>query len=430
MVKWGASSLQKRKGLWMSGNSLVKFLADRLAVVKPSPTLALVQLAKELKAAGRDVIDLSAGEPDFDTPPHVQQAAIAAMARGETRYTAVGGTPALKKAICAKFLQDNALDYTADEVMAGTGNKQLLFNAFLATLNPQDEVIIPAPYWVSYPDMVLLAGGKPVVVPCGQDSNFKLTPDALQAAITPHTKWLILCSPSNPTGSAYSRDELTALADVLRRNDHVMILSDDIYEKLVFDGKSFCNILNVAPDLKDRTMVANGVSKSHAMTGWRLGFAAAPKELIAAMTLIQSQSTSNPSSLSQAAAAAALEGDQSFLPSWVAEFQGRRDVLVAGLNAIDGITCLTPDGAFYVYPNCGGLIGRTTPAGKQLANDQDVAAYLLESAGVVALPGYTCGLSPHLRMSFGNVNQAKLREACEKMSAAVAKLQGSDAVAA
>ena len=309
----------------MPNNPTESFLASRLAAVRPSPTLALVQLAKELKAAGRDVVDLSAGEPDFDTPDHVQQAAIDAMARGETRYTAVAGTPELKKAIRTKFLRDNGLDYTADEVMAATGNKQLLFNAMLATLNAGDEVIIPAPYWVSYPDMVLLAGGKPVVVPCGQDSNFKLTPDALEAAITPRTKWLILCSPSNPTGSAYSKGELTALAEVLRRHPQVLILSDDIYEKLVFDGKSFCNILNVAPDLKDRTMVANGVSKSHAMTGWRLGYAAAPAWLIKAMTLIQSQSTSNPCSISQAAAVAALEGDQSFLPAWVSEYQGRRD---------------------------------------------------------------------------------------------------------
>ncbi|MBU3655139.1 MAG: pyridoxal phosphate-dependent aminotransferase [Alphaproteobacteria bacterium] len=414
----------------MPNNPTESFLASRLAAVRPSPTLALVQLAKELKAAGRDVVDLSAGEPDFDTPDHVQQAAIDAMARGETRYTAVAGTPELKKAIRAKFLRDNGLDYSADEVMAATGNKQLLFNAMMATLNAGDEVVIPAPYWVSYPDMVLLAGGQPVVVPCGQDSNFKLTPDALEAAITPKTKWLILCSPSNPTGSAYSKNELAALADVLRRHPQTLILSDDIYEKLVFDGKSFCNILNVAPDLKDRTMVANGVSKSHAMTGWRLGYAAAPAWLIKAMTLIQSQSTSNPSSISQAAAVAALEGDQSFLPAWVAEYQGRRDVLVAGLNAIDGISCLTPDGAFYVYANCGGLLGRTTPDGRPLNDDKDVAAYLLESAGVVALHGDACGLSPFLRLSFGNVTQDKLREACQRIGAAVAKLQGSDAVAA
>jgi aspartate aminotransferase len=394
-----------------------KFLRRDQAKVKGSPTLNLDAEAKALQAAGHDIINLAVGEPDFDTPKYIRDEGKNAIDSGQTRYTAVGGTPRLKDAICHKFSRDNRLIYTPTEVMAGNGNKQLLFNAFFMTLDPEDEVVIPIPYWVSHPDIVTAVGGKPVFVDC--DSNLRLPPDALEAAITPKTKWVILCSPSNPTGIVYTEDELILLAEVLRRHEDVMILSDDIYEKLVFDGKSFCNILNVAPDLKDRTLIANGVSKSHAMTGWRVGVAAGPTWLIEAMTRIQSQSTSSLCSVSQAAAAAALEGnDQSFLPAWVAEYQKRRDVLVAGLNAIDGISCLTPDGAIYVYANCKGLIGKTPPNGQPLNDDKAVAAHLLRSVGVVALPGYTCGLSPSLRLSFGNVSQDKLQEACERIAAA------------
>jgi aspartate aminotransferase len=404
-------------------------LASRLSAVKPSPTLALTQLARELKAVGRDIIDLSAGEPDFDTPESVKQAAIAAMVRGDTKYTAVDGTPALKAAVQAKFKRDNGLDYALDEIIAATGNKQLLFNAMQATLDAGDEVIIPAPYWVSYPDMALLAGGTPVFVSCREEDGFKLRAEDLAAAITPRSKWLILCSPSNPTGSTYSQAELGMLAVVIRQHPQLLVLSDDIYEKLVFDGQQFGNILNAAPDLQPRTLIANGVSKSHAMTGWRLGYAGGPKTLIRAMALIQSQSTSNPCSISQAAAVEALNGDQGFLTGWIQEYQARRDCLVAGLNRVDGLSCATPTGAFYVYPNCAGLIGRVTADGAVLADDQAVASYLLAEAGVTALHGTACGLSPYLRMSFGNVTQARLTEAADRISAAVAKLRPVSSVA-
>ena len=393
------------------------FIADRLARIKPSPTIAVSTKARELKAAGRDVIGLGAGEPDFDTPENIKQVAIAAIDEGQTKYTAVDGTPELKQAISAKFKRDSGLDYAPDQITVGTGGKQVLYNAMMATLNPGDEVIIPAPYWVSYPDMVLLAEGEPVIVPCGQNSGFKLSAEDLEKAITPKTKWLILNSPSNPTGAAYSREDMKALTEVLKRHPHVWVMTDDMYEKLVYDGFEFCTPAEVEPELLDRTVTINGVSKAYSMTGWRIGFAGGPKELIKAMAKVQSQSTSNPSSVSQAAAVEALNGTQDFISANNELFKTRRDLVVERLNNCPGLHCPKPEGAFYVYPSCAGTIGKTTPDGKVIENDEDFVTYLLETAGVAVVQGAAFGLSPHFRISYATSTEA-LEEACARIQKA------------
>lgn len=401
----------------------MSIVADRLSRIKPSPTIAVTNKAKELKAAGQDIIGLGAGEPDFDTPDFVKDAACQAIADGQTKYTAVDGTPELKDAIIAKFKRDNDLSYGRDQITVGTGGKQVLYNAFMASLNAGDEVVIPAPYWVSYPDMVLLAEGTPVIVECSKDNNFKLTPQDLEAAITPKTKWFIFNSPSNPTGGAYSQEELKALTDVLVKYPHVYIMTDDMYEHLVYDGFKYVTPAQVEPSLYDRTLTCNGVSKSYAMTGWRIGYAGGPKDLIKAMAKVQSQSTSNPSSVSQAAACAALNGDQSFLAERNAVFKERRDMVVEMLNAADGLDCLTPEGAFYVYPSCAGVIGKTTPQGNRIESDEDFVTYLLEDQGVACVHGAAFGLSPHFRISYATSTE-NLKMACERIQKACAALQG------
>ena len=400
----------------------MSFIAQRMQQIKPSPTIAVTTKAAELKAAGKDVIGLGAGEPDFDTPEHIKQAAIEAMAAGQTKYTPVGGTPALKKAICDKFKRENNIVYQPNQIIVGAGGKQVIFNAFLATLNKGDEVIIPAPYWVSYPDIAAFAEGTPVVVECGQEQGFKMTPQQLEAAITPRTKWLILNSPSNPTGTAYTEAEIKALGEVLLRHPHVYVLSDDIYEHLVYDGFSFVTLLTVVPELYDRVLTVNGVSKAYSMTGWRIGYAGGPKELIKAMADIQSQSTSNPCSISQAAAVAALNGDQQFLNGWREAFRTRRNDVHAALNAIDGITCAMPEGAFYLFPSCEGLLGCTTPEGQKIATDLDFCAYLLEHALVAAVPGSAFGLDGYFRISYAT-SDAALKKACDRIREASERLQ-------
>ena len=383
--------------------------------VKPSPTIARTTLAQELKAQGRDIISLSAGEPDFDTPEHIKRAAAAAIAAGKTKYTAPDGMPELKQAICKKFSRENALEYSPSQISVGTGGKQTLFNALMATLNAGDEVIIPAPYWVSYPDMVLLAGGTPVVVATDVKDNYKLTAKALRAAITENTKWFIFNSPSNPTGAGYTAPELKALTDVLLDFPDVMVMSDDMYEHLTYDGFKFVSPAQVEPRLYARTLTCNGVSKAYAMTGWRIGYAAGPEALIAAMRKVQSQTTSNPCSISQWAALEALEGPQAFLQDNQTLFKGRRDLVVAGLNAIEGITCPIPEGAFYVYPSIAGLIGKTTPSGKVIATDEDFAIALLEDTGVAAVFGAAFGLSPNFRISYAT-SESQLSEACARIA--------------
>ncbi len=390
------------------------FLSDTLSRVKPSPTIAVTTKAAELKAQGRDVIGLGAGEPDFDTPANIREAAKRAIDAGKTRYTAVDGIPELKKAICDKFLRENGLTYTPAQISVGTGGKQILYNALMATCNKGDEVIIPAPYWVSYPDMVELAGGRPVPVVATIESDFKLTAAQLEAAITPKTKWFIFNSPSNPTGAGYTADELRALCDVLLRHPHVWIMSDDMYEHLVFDDFVFTTPAQIEPKLYDRTLTCNGVSKSYAMTGWRIGYAGGPAHLIKAMGTIQSQSTSNPSSVSQYAALEALTGPQDFLAPNRVVFQKRRDLVVSMLNAAKGITCPKPEGAFYVYPDISGCIGKTTPLGKKIANDEDFATYLLEDTGVAVVFGAAFGLSPNFRVSYAT-SDAILRDACTRI---------------
>ncbi|MFV0300389.1 MAG: pyridoxal phosphate-dependent aminotransferase [Paracoccus sp. (in: a-proteobacteria)] len=390
------------------------FLSDTLARVKPSPTIAMTGRALELRAAGRDIISLSAGEPDFDTPKHIREAAKAAIDAGHTRYTAVDGIPTLKQAICDKFSRENGLDYTPAQVSVGTGGKQILYNALMATLNPGDEVIVPAPYWVSYPDMVLLAGGTPVLVPCTAEQGFCLSPGALEAAITPRTKWLILNSPSNPSGAGYDRAAMQALTEVLLRHPHVWVLADDIYEHLVFDDFTFVTPAQVEPRLKDRTLTMNGVSKAYAMTGWRIGYGAGPEMLIRAMAKLQSQSTSNPSSIGQYAALAALNGPQDYVSESRAAFQRRRDLVVAGLNACPGIDCPTPVGAFYVYPSIAGLLGRSSAGGTLIADDEAFANALLEETGVAVVFGAAFGLSPHFRISYAT-SDAELTEAIARI---------------
>ena len=390
------------------------FLSDKLARVKPSPTIAMTTRASELRAEGRDIIGLSAGEPDFDTPEHIRQAAKEAIDAGHTRYTAVDGTPSLKRAICDKFARENGLDYSPSEITVGTGGKQILYNALVATLNPGDEVIIPAPYWVSYPDMVLLADGTPVIVPCGLEDGFRLTPEALEAAITPRTKWLIMNSPSNPSGAGYGREHIKALTDVLLRYPDVWILSDDIYEHLVFDDFEFTTPAQVEPRLKDRVLTMNGVSKAYAMTGWRIGYGAGPEKLIKAMAKLQSQSTSNPCSISQFAAEAALTGPQDYIPESREAFRRRRDLVVAGLNSCPGIECPTPEGAFYVYPSMKGLLGKTSPAGAKIDSDEAFCNALLEETGVAVVFGAAFGLSSHFRISYAT-SEEQLTEAVNRI---------------
>ncbi len=395
--------------------------AAALDRIKPSPTLAVTAKARELRTQGRDVIGLGAGEPDFDTPDHVKEAAIEAIRQGETHYTPVNGTPALRQAIADKFKRENGLDYGLDQISVGCGGKQVLYNAIMATIDPGDEVIIPAPYWVSYPDIVLLAGGQPVVVDSSLDSGFKVTPEALAAAITPKSKWLILNSPSNPSGAAYTRDELAALGRVLLDHPQVWAMSDDIYEHLVFDGFEFATIAQVVPELYERTLTLNGVSKAYAMTGWRVGYAGGPVEVIKAMSKIQSQSTTHTSSISQAAAVEALNGTQDFLADWVETFAERRDLVVGMLNQATGLSCLTPEGAFYVYPSCAELMGKKTPEGSTIANDSDFVTYLLESEGVAAVQGAAFGLEPYFRISYATSTEA-LEEACKRIQRACAAL--------
>ncbi|NUH66033.1 pyridoxal phosphate-dependent aminotransferase [Sulfitobacter sp. S0837] len=399
----------------------MELLSATLARVKPSPTIAVTTKAAELKAAGRDIIALGAGEPDFDTPQNIKDAAIAAINAGKTKYTAVDGIPELKQAICAKFKRDNGLDYTPSQVSVGTGGKQILYNALMATMNPGEEVVIPAPYWVSYPDMVLLAGGTPVIAPATLENNFKLTPEALEAAITPKTKWFIFNSPSNPTGAGYSRDELKALTDVLMRHPHVWVMTDDMYEHLAYDGFEFCTPAQVEPALYDRTLTVNGVSKAYAMTGWRIGYAAGPEKLIAAMRKIQSQSTSNPCSISQWAAVEALNGTQDYIAENNAMFVRRRNLVVEMLSAIPGITCPTPEGAFYVYPSISGLIGKTSAAGTKITDDEAFATALLEETGVAVVFGAAFGLSPNFRVSYAT-SDAALKEACTRIQSFCAAL--------
>ena len=390
------------------------FLADSLARIKPSATLAATEKARVLKAEGKDIIGLGAGEPDFDTPENIRNAAKAAIDKGDTRYTAVDGTPALKAAIIAKFKRENGLTYAANQITVGTGGKQVLFNALLATLNPGDEVIIPAPYWVSYPDIVLLAGGTPVFVVGEMANGFKLMPEALEKAITPKTKWLILNSPSNPSGAAYAESELKALTDVLVRHPHVWILTDDMYEHLTYDNFVFTTPAQVEPSLYDRTLTMNGVSKAYCMTGWRIGYAAGPAHLIKAMATLQSQSTSNPCSISQAAAVEALNGPQDFIPKHNQSFKARRDLVVKMLNEAKGLHCPKPEGAFYVYPSCAGTIGKTTKSGKKIANDLDFCTALLEDEGVAVVHGEAFGLAPHFRISYATSTEA-LTEACKRI---------------
>ncbi|WP_296641954.1 pyridoxal phosphate-dependent aminotransferase [Roseinatronobacter sp.] len=390
------------------------FLSDTLSRVKPSPTIAVTTKAAELKAAGQDVIGLGAGEPDFDTPQNIKDAAKAAIDAGKTKYTAVDGLPDLKAAICAKFKRDNGLDYAPAQVTVGTGGKQVLYNALVATLNAGDEVVIPAPYWVSYPDMVLLAGGEPIIAEATADTAYKLTPEALESAITPKTKWLIFNSPSNPTGAGYTWDELKALTDVLMRHPHVWIMSDDMYEHLVYDDFVFCTPAQVEPALYDRTLTVNGVSKAYAMTGWRIGYAAGPKEVIGAMRKIQSQSTSNPCSISQWAALEALNGPQDYIAENNKTFQRRRDLVVKMLNAAEGITCPVPEGAFYVYPSIAGCIGKTSAGGAKIENDEAFATALLEEKGVAVVFGAAFGTSPAFRVSYATSDDA-LREACTRI---------------
>ncbi len=397
------------------------FLSQSLGRIKPSPTIAVSTKARELKAAGRDVIGLGAGEPDFDTPDNIKEAAILAIQEGQTKYTAVDGTPALKQAIAAKFKRENGLDYAPEQITVGAGGKQVIFNAMVATIDPGDEVVIPAPYWVSYPDIVLLCGGTPVPVDCPSQAGFKLQPADLEAAITPKTKWIILNSPNNPTGAAYSRDEMKALTDVLMRHGHVHVMTDDMYEHLVYDDFQFVTPAEVEPGLYDRTLTMNGVSKAYAMTGWRIGYAGGPKDLIKAIAKVQSQSTTNPSSISQAAAVEALNGTQDFIPERAEAFKARRDLVVEMLNAADGLSCHKPEGAFYVYPSCAGCIGKTTPDGKTLETDEDFAGYLLESVGVAVVHGAAFGFSPFFRVSYATSTEA-LTEACTRIQKACAAL--------
>jgi len=389
-------------------------VSNSLKRIKPSPTLAVAQKARELKAAGKDVIGLGAGEPDFDTPDNIKRAAIEAINKGDTKYTAVDGTPALKKAIVNKFKRENNLDYLPEQISVGTGGKQIIFNAILATVNPGDEVIIPAPYWVSYPDIVLLAGGTPKIVKCSEKNQFKITPDELKKNITNKTKWIIINSPANPTGSAYTQKELEALGEVLKKNNNVFILSDDIYEHLTYDNFKFFTIAQIK-ELKDRTLTMNGVSKSYAMTGWRIGYGAGITEIIKAMAKLQSQSTTNPSSISQAAAVEALNGTQDFILKRNQSFKERRDFVVETLNKIDGISCLKPDGAFYVFPSCSKFFNKKDKTGKIIKNDTDFVSSLLETYQVAVVQGSAFGLEGYFRISYAT-SMDNLKKALDRIS--------------
>lgn len=391
-------------------------ISDALSRVQPSATVGISQKARQMAEAGKDVIALSAGEPDFDTPEHVRKAAIAAIERGETHYTNVDGIIELKKAVAEKFRRDNGLDVSPADCFVSSGGKQIIFNALLATLNPGDEVVVPVPYWVSYPEIVRLAGAEPVFAQASQETGFKLTPEALEAAISERTKWLILNTPSNPSGAAYTAAELKGLAEVLMRHEHVHILTDDIYEVLVYDGREFATIAQVEPRLAARTLTMNGVSKSHAMTGWRIGYCTGPREILAAMVKLQGQSTTNPSSISQWAAVEALNGPQAFLAEWREIFQKRRDYVVGRLNGIAGIECLVPEGAFYVFPSCKELLGKTSAGGRVLGTDEDVVMALLEENGVALVHGSAFGLAGHFRISYA-ASDAQLSEAMDRIEA-------------
>ncbi len=399
-------------------NSLI---AERMSLIKPSPTMAVSKLAAEMKAAGKDVIGLGAGEPDFDTPDHIKNAAITAIKNGETKYTAVDGTPALKKAIVNKFYKDNNIEYKIDEIIVSVGGKQVLFNALMSSINPGDEVIIPAPYWVSYPDMVALAGGIPIIVEGKESNNFKVIPDDIKNKISDKTKWIIINSPSNPTGSSYTKNELKDLGNLLLNYENIFIMSDDIYEKIIYDDFKFYSLAEVVPALKDRILTVNGVSKAYAMTGWRIGYAGGPKELISSMAKLQSQSTSNPSSISQAAALAALEGPEEFLSERNDKFRIRRDMVVDMLNNCNGLSCLKPSGAFYVYPSCSGVIGKALTSGKVIENSIDFSSYLLESEGVAVVPGSAFGADPFFRISYAT-SDSILEEACKRIKKACEQL--------
>jgi len=396
-------------------------LSKTLARVAPSPTLAVTQKARDLKAAGIDVIGLGAGEPDFDTPDHIKEAAIAAIQRGETKYTAVDGIVELKEAICGKFKRDNNLDYKPSQITVAPGGKPVIYNALVATLNPGDEVIIPAPYWVSYPDMVKLAGGEPVIATASEKNGFRLQPEDLKAAITPKTRWLIFNSPSNPTGAAYSTQELKALTDILLEHPNILILTDDMYEHIVYDNFEFKSIAEIEPRLFGRTLTLNGASKAYAMTGWRIGYAGGPEKLIGAMRKVMSQSTSNPCSISQWAVVEALNGDHSFLKGRNAAFKERRDIVVSMLNESEGLSCLTPEGAFYVYPSCAGTIGKKTPDGRVITSDEGFAAALLDDEAVAVVFGAAFGLSPYFRISYA-ASMESLKEACSRIQRFCASL--------
>ena len=397
------------------------FISDSLNRIKPSATMVITAKAAQLKREGKKVIGLSAGEPDFDTPDHVKVAAIDAIHKGYTKYTNVEGIPELRQAIIDKFKKDNGLSYSINDVIVGTGGKQILFNALVGSINKDDEVIIPAPYWVSYPDMTLLAGGKPVIISCTQETDFKLTAKELEQVITKKSKWLILNSPSNPTGSCYSRKELEEIADVVRKHKNLYVMTDDIYEYIVYDNFEFFTFAQVAPDLKDRVLTVNGVSKSHCMTGWRIGYAVGPEILIKAMIKIQGQSTSNASSISQYAALAGISGSNDFLKPCLKAFDERRRYVVSKLNNIQGITCLLPKGAFYAYPNVSGLVGKKTNEGIILKNDKDIVEWLLETAEVAAVPGVAFGLEPFFRVSYAT-SLDLLKEAMNRIEKAVLSL--------
>jgi aspartate aminotransferase len=390
------------------------FLAESLNRIQPSPTIAITSKARELKAAGKDVIGLAAGEPDFDTPDSIKEAAIAAIRRGETKYTAVEGIPELRAAIAAKFKRENNLDYKPSQTFVSPGGKSILFNALLATVNPGDEVIIPAPYWVSYPDIVLLGGGKPVIVETTLEQGFRVTPEALEKAITPKTKWFVFNQPSNPSGACYSQDQLKAITDVLLRHPHVWVLTDDMYEHLVYGGFKFRTIAEVEPRLYERTLTMNGVSKAYAMTGWRIGYCAGPEPLIKAMAKLQSQSATNAASISQWAAVEALNGTQDFIPGFQTLFEKRRDLVVSMLNQASGIECPTPEGAFYVYPSIRKLIGKTSAGGRKIESDGDFAVALLEEQGVAVVHGAAFGLSPFFRISYAT-SEKNLEESCRRI---------------
>ena len=397
-------------------------LAERLSRIKPSMTVGINVKANALRAEGKDILVLAAGEPDFDTPLNIRQAATKAMDEGLTRYVPGKGTPALQEAIIRKFKEENNINYSTDEIIVGVGGKHILYNAMMATLNPGDEVIIPAPFWVSYPDIVLLAEGKPVIVPCDEKQNFKITPSQLEKSITPRTKWLMINSPSNPTGAIYTREELEALGQVLKKNPRVYILTDDIYEKIIYDNNTFHTLASVVPELKNRTLTLNGVSKAYCMTGWRLGYCGGPKEIIAGMNKIQSQSNTSTSSISMAASVEALSGNQNFIDIHNIEFKKRRDMVVKKLNAIEGISCSVPAGAFYVYPNCSGILGMKTPNGDILDTDEKFMSYLLESEGVAGVHGEAFGLSPYFRLSYAT-SEKILEDACARIARACQNLK-------